>query len=97
MSVLNPSRTARLLIKLGSLGLAGLIAGLLSGCTSATAAIDLSHNDIGWQTTPTYASATSEFSRSRTPHSSPRQHNDGPTRTASSPSGHHHAAAFPSL
>jgi uncharacterized lipoprotein len=30
-----PSRTARRLIKLASLGLAGLIAGLLSGCSSA--------------------------------------------------------------
>ncbi len=38
MSFLPSSRTKRRLLKVASLGLAGLIAGLLSGCNSADAA-----------------------------------------------------------
>ncbi len=39
MSFFPASRTRRRLLKVASLGLAGLIAGLLSGCTSADASI----------------------------------------------------------
>ena len=39
MSFLPASRTKRNLFKLASLGLAGLLAGLLSGCNSADASI----------------------------------------------------------
>jgi hypothetical protein len=39
MSFLPASRTKRNLFKIASLGLAGLLAGLLSGCNSADAAI----------------------------------------------------------
>ena len=43
MSVLHPSRITRRLLKIASLGLAGLLAGLLSGCSSNTAARLLRH------------------------------------------------------
>jgi hypothetical protein len=39
MSFLPASRTRRRLLKVASLGLAGLIAGLLSGCNSADASV----------------------------------------------------------
>jgi hypothetical protein len=67
MSVLQPSRkTQRLLprrlIQLASLGLAGLLAGLLAGCSSSqTGALLPGHLDTDWDTIPTYASATAEM------------------------------------
>jgi hypothetical protein len=52
----------RRIIQLASLGLAGLLAGLLTGCTSSTAARLLNPpNDTDWQTSSTYASATSSL------------------------------------
>src|SRR5437016_14434542 len=42
MSFLPASRTKRNLFKIASLGLAGLLAGLLSGCNSADASISTS-------------------------------------------------------
>jgi hypothetical protein len=99
MSVLAPSRTTRLFIKLGSLSLAGLLAGLLTGCTSASAPVDLgSHNDTGWQTSQTYASATADMSPARTNRASTHLRNLGATHTASAASNHRHALpAYPSL
>jgi len=99
MSVLHPSRTTRRLIKLASLSLAGLIAGLLSGCTSATAPVEFGRPlDTGWQTAQTYAAATAELPPNRIAHPSPHLRGDGRARTASAPSGHRHTiAAYPTL
>jgi hypothetical protein len=44
MSFLPASRTKRNLVKIASLGLAGLLAGLLSGCNSADASVRTSGN-----------------------------------------------------
>jgi len=53
---------SRRLIQIASLGLAGLLAGLLTGCSSATAARFLQpHPDTNWQTASTYASATASL------------------------------------
>jgi hypothetical protein len=46
MSFLPASRTKRRLLKVASLGLAGLIAGLLSGCNSADASVRTSKPQI---------------------------------------------------
>jgi hypothetical protein len=70
MSLIHPSRTARRLIKLASLGLAGLIAGLFTGCTSVNNKVT-SSNDTDWQIPSSYASATATISprnAERTPH-----------------------------
>jgi hypothetical protein len=64
MSLLHPSRVTRRLLKIASFGLAGLLAGLLSGCSSASAGRLLSHNDTDWQTSSTYASATASLHQS---------------------------------
>ena len=67
MSILQHSRkTQRLLprrlIQLASLGLAGLLAGLLAGCSSGQAGVLLpGHLDTDWETIPTYASATADM------------------------------------
>jgi hypothetical protein len=61
MSFLPASRTKRNLFKIASLGLAGLLAGLLSGCNSADASIRTSRpqtatgslNPDGSETQPT--------------------------------------------
>ena len=59
MSLVRPSRTTRRLLKIATLGFAGLLAGLLSGCSSNSAAQLLQPRiDTDWQTTSTYASAT---------------------------------------
>jgi hypothetical protein len=84
MSILHPSRTTRRLlprrlIQLASLGLAGLLAGLLAGCSSIqtgspAGALLPGHLDTDWDTIPTYASATAEMapgSISRTAHIRP--------------------------
>jgi hypothetical protein len=64
MSVLHPSRTTRRLLKIASLGLAGLLAGLLAGCSANPAGLILpGHLDTDWETIPTYASATAEMAR----------------------------------
>jgi hypothetical protein len=99
MSVQHPSRTTRRLLQLASLGLAGLLAGLFSGCSSASAQVDLgSRNDTSWQTPQTYASATAEQPQARIVHASPHSRNSDASRQASMPSGHRHAAAsYPSL
>jgi hypothetical protein len=50
MHFLPASRTKRNLIKIASLGLAGLIAGLLSGCNgTANASVTANHSDISAQ------------------------------------------------
>ena len=46
MSFLPASRTRRNLFKIASLGLAGLLAGLLSGCSSADASIRTPRNHM---------------------------------------------------
>jgi hypothetical protein len=61
MSVLPSSRVTRRLLKIASFGLAGLIAGLLTGCSSATPQVLQSHNDLDWRTSSTYASATASL------------------------------------
>lgn len=58
----KPARTARRLLQLASLGLAGLIAGLLAGCSGLSERLAISPNDTDWQTSSTYASATSGMS-----------------------------------
>ena len=61
MSLRHPSPVARRLLKIASLGLAGLLAGLLTGCNSTTASLVTAHNDTGWETSSTYASATASL------------------------------------
>jgi hypothetical protein len=64
MSLLHPTRRTlpRRLIQLASLGLAGLLAGLLTGCTSSSTARLLNPQvDTDWQTSSTYASATASL------------------------------------
>src|SRR6266851_9475489 len=51
MSFLPASRTKRNLFKIASLGLAGLLAGLLSGCNSADASIRASKTSRTHKTT----------------------------------------------
>jgi hypothetical protein len=60
MSLLHPSRATRTLLKLASFGLAGLLAGLLTGCSSNSNRL-LTHNDTYWHPASTYASATSSL------------------------------------
>jgi hypothetical protein len=69
MSVLHPSRTTRRLLKIASLGLAGLLAGLFSGCSSTSASLIQPHTDTAWQTSSTYASATASLPPRTTAHS----------------------------
>jgi hypothetical protein len=52
MSLRHPSRVTCSVLKIASIGLAGLLA----GCNSNTTG--LPHNDTDWQTSSTYASAT---------------------------------------
>src|SRR5260370_19862387 len=52
MSFLPASRTKRNLIKIASLGLAGLLAGLLAGCNSADASIRTSGNSTSGNSKP---------------------------------------------
>jgi hypothetical protein len=62
MSLRHPSLAARRLLKIASIGLAGLLAGLLTGCNSnATSHFLAPRNDTDWQTSSTYASATSSM------------------------------------
>jgi hypothetical protein len=62
MSVLHPSHTTRRLLKIASLGLAGLLAGLLAGCSANPVGLVLpGHEDTDWYSIPTYASATAEM------------------------------------
>ncbi len=50
MSSRKPRRTIRRIVKVASLGVAGLIAGLLSGCNSADArSLFPARIDTGWQ------------------------------------------------
>ncbi len=64
MSIRHSSTITLRLLKLASLGLAGLVAGLLTGCTSTSAAHLLQpRNDTDWQTSSTYASATAGLSQ----------------------------------
>ncbi len=62
MRLRRPSRTARPLVQRVPLGLALLFAGVLTGCSGAPSRLSVTHNDTGWQTSSTYASATSEMS-----------------------------------
>jgi hypothetical protein len=78
MSLLHPSRTTRRLLKLASLGLAGRLAGLLTGCSSNSSRL-LSRNDTYWQPTSSYASATLSIS----PHSAQRSAHNRPCFDAS--------------
>jgi hypothetical protein len=80
MSLLHLSASTRRtlprrLLQLASLGLAGLLAGLLVGCSSNTSAqLLLSRNDTDWQTTSSYASATATLGPSgslHAPHARP--------------------------
>lgn len=57
MSVSRISRRTRLVIRIASFGLAGLLAGLLSGCSGTETRAALAPNDTGWMTPSTYASA----------------------------------------
>ncbi len=99
MSVLHPSRTTRRLAQLASLGLAGFLAGLFSGCSSATAPVDFStHNDTSWQIPQTYASATAELPQARVAHASPHLRTTGASRAASVSYGRRHPlSASPAL
>ncbi|GAC1421722.1 MAG: hypothetical protein NVSMB62_16910 [Acidobacteriaceae bacterium] len=58
----KPTRTTRRILQLASLGLAGLLAGLLAGCSGVSSRLSVSPNDTDWQTSSTYASATSNMS-----------------------------------
>ena len=61
MSRRGSSRTTRRILQIASLGLAGLIAGLLSGCSASGIRDFVKPNDTDWQTSSTYASATTEL------------------------------------
>jgi hypothetical protein len=50
MSSLTARRTARRLLKVASLGLAGLLAGLLSGCNATPDSTDISTTTYTWST-----------------------------------------------
>jgi hypothetical protein len=95
MSTARPSRATRRILQLASLGLAGLLAGLLTGCSSNTAAQVLSPRvDTDWQTASTYASATAALP----PRSAARSAHVRPclaapcelTATSSRARSHHH-------
>lgn len=58
----RPTRTTRRILQIASLGLAGLLAGLLTGCSNLSARLSVAPNDTDWQTSSTYASATSSMS-----------------------------------
>jgi hypothetical protein len=53
----SASRTTRRVIEIASLALAGLIAGLLAGCSGSSSHVAVAPNDTGWSTPSTYASA----------------------------------------
>jgi hypothetical protein len=61
MSTSNASRITRRLVTLASLGLAGLIAGLLTGCTYSQ------HKDLNAPSPLTISTTTWEFTTSTTP------------------------------
>ena len=50
MPSLTARRTARRLLKVASLGLAGLLAGLLSGCNATPDSTDISTTTYTWST-----------------------------------------------
>ena len=50
MPSLTARRTARRLLKVASLGLAGLLAGLLAGCNDAPDSTDISTTTYTWST-----------------------------------------------
>ncbi|MBB5328661.1 hypothetical protein [Tunturiibacter gelidoferens] len=50
MSSLTARRTARRLLKVASLGLAGLLAGLLSGCNATPDSTNISTTTYTWST-----------------------------------------------
>ena len=54
---------ARRIVKVASLGIAGLIAGLLSGCSSTSSALNFMHhrNDVAWQASLTYSPSAIPF------------------------------------
>jgi len=99
MSVLHPTCTTNRSIRLASLGLAGLLAGLFCGCSATPAPVDFSrHNDTNWQVPQTYASATADLPQARMAHASPHLRNTGASRAISAPSGHRRAiSGSPSL
>jgi hypothetical protein len=69
MSLRHPSRTSRRLLKIASLGLAGLIAGLLTGCNPNEDGPGIfTHVDTDWRTPSTYASATASAPPSSASH-----------------------------
>ncbi len=64
MSFLPASRTTRNLFKVASLGLAGLLAGLLAGCTdSPDTAVSASYTHVSSDSLSSDSSATAETSR----------------------------------
>jgi hypothetical protein len=70
MSLLHPfpstrSSLPRRLLQLASLGLAGLLVGVLAGCSSSDRTeLTSLHNDTDWQMTSDYASATAALGAS---------------------------------
>ncbi len=54
---------ARRIVKVASLGLAGLLAGLLSGCSSTASTLSFMHhrNDDAWQASLTYSPSSIPF------------------------------------
>ena len=67
MSFLPASRTKRLLIKVASLGLAGFLAGLFSGCTNASA--DTRHTQLSSNPSASGIGTSSEAQPSQLPRS----------------------------
>jgi hypothetical protein len=72
LSASTPRVLPRRLLKLTSLSLAGLLAGLLAGCSSSNGPeLTSLRNDTDWQTTSSYASANAALGPSnstRAPH-----------------------------
>jgi hypothetical protein len=67
MSTPKPARPShpivRRLVKVASLGIAGLIAGMLSGCSSTANTLSFMHhrNDASWQASLTYSPSAMPF------------------------------------
>jgi hypothetical protein len=103
----KPARTARRLLKVASLGLAGLVAGLLSGCSTSDIAAHLTSNkDAGETLTATRRLENLDYRRTPEIRRAPTLHRHQPMPAQSSSTaayalvgqidavGHHYTPRF---